>query len=81
MPRQRLTRSSVAVSSRLAMSARTGKVVRTASQFVETWYVYESCVTSTFCSVDTFIQQSNPKVKAGREGVFKASVEFLIKHL
>ena len=27
------------------------------------------------------LQQSNPKVKAGREGVFKASVEFLIKHL
>lgn len=27
------------------------------------------------------VHQSDPKVKAGKEGVFKTSVEFLIKHL
>ncbi|CCM02586.1 uncharacterized protein FIBRA_04689 [Fibroporia radiculosa] len=38
---------------------------------------WEGCVHGFTVRGDT----SNPKVKAGREGAFKASVEFLIKHL
>lgn len=38
------------------------------------------CISASY-SLNVFLQQSDPKVKAGREGVFKASVEFLIKHL